>query len=44
MAHWFGAVFSVVSGGFGTILVVIAIALLWPELRQIGRLDKDPGA
>ena len=43
VAHWFGAVFSVVSGGLGTILVVIAVALLWPDLRRIGRLDKDPG-
>lgn len=35
----FGAVFSVVSGGIGTILVVIAVALIWPEIRKYGRLD-----
>ena len=39
VAHWFGPVFSVVSGGVGTILVVIAIALIWPEIRKYGRLD-----
>ena len=40
VAAWFGAVFAVVSGGVGTILVVIATALIWPELRRIGRLDQ----
>lgn len=39
VAHWFGAVFSVVSGGLGTILVVLAVALVWPEIRKYGRLD-----
>jgi MFS family permease len=49
VAHWFGpamgnaiatgALISVVSGGIGTILVVIAVALIWPEIRQYGRLD-----
>ena len=49
VAHWFGpamgrsiaagAIFSVVSGGVGTILVVLAVALLWPEMRKFGRLD-----
>ena len=39
VAHWFGSVFAVVSGGVGTILVVAVIALAWPELRRIGRLD-----
>ena len=34
-----GATISAVSGGIGTILVVIAIALLWPEIRKYGRLD-----
>jgi MFS family permease len=31
--------FAVVSGGVGTILVVIAAAVMWPELRKYGRLD-----
>src|SRR5262249_33468151 len=39
VAHWFGPVFSVVSGGIGTIVVVMAVALLWPEIRKYGRLD-----
>jgi len=39
VAHLFGPVFSVVSGGVGTILVVIAVALIWPEIRKYGRLD-----
>jgi MFS family permease len=39
VAHWFGPVFSVVSGGVGTILVVIAVALIWPQIRKYGRLD-----
>ena len=34
-----GAVISVVSGGVGTILVVAAVALIWPEIRKYGRLD-----
>jgi MFS family permease len=43
VAHLFGPVFSVVSGGGGTILVVIATALIWPEIRKYGRLDGDAG-
>ena len=39
VAHWFGPVVAVLSGGIGTILVVIAVALIWPEIRQYGRLD-----
>ena len=49
VAHWFGpmmgntiatgAIISVVSGGVGTILVVIAVVLIWPEIRKYGRLD-----
>jgi len=49
VAHWFGpamgnaiatgALISVVSGGVGTILVVLAVAWLWPEIRHYGRLD-----
>ena len=38
VAHWLGPVFSVVTGGAGTILVVLAVALLWPEVRRYGRL------
>lgn len=39
VASLFGPVASVVSGGIGTVLVVVAIALVWPELRRFGRLD-----
>ena len=34
----FGPVFSVVSGGIGTILVVAAVAWYWPEIPRFGRL------
>ena len=34
-----GAVLSVVSGGVGTLLVVAAVALAWPQIRKFGRLD-----
>lgn len=49
VAQWFGpamgntiatgALISVVSGGVGTVLVVLAVAWLWPEIRKYGRLD-----
>jgi MFS family permease len=39
VAHLFGPVFSVVSGGVGTILVVLAVAVIWPGIRKYGRLD-----
>jgi MFS family permease len=38
-AAYFGPVLSVVAGGLGTILVVIAVALKWPQTRKIGALD-----
>ncbi len=34
-----GTVLSVVLGGFGTIGVVLAIALIFPQIRKYGRLD-----
>ncbi|MEP6686152.1 MAG: MFS transporter [Verrucomicrobiota bacterium] len=37
----FGPVLSVVGGGIGTILVVLAVAFKWPETRKIGALDKS---
>ncbi len=39
VAHYFGPVFAVVSGGIGTILVVIIVAAIWPQIRRYGRLD-----
>jgi MFS family permease len=38
-AAMFGPVVSVVGGGVGTILVVLAVAIFWPEARKIGALD-----
>ena len=38
VAAWFGAVASVVSGGIGTLVVVVITARLWPELRRLGSL------
>src|SRR6266550_8027563 len=39
-AALFGPVLSVVAGGIGTILVVLGVALRWPQTRKIGLLDK----
>ncbi len=36
-ALW-GPAASVVFGGVGTIVVVIAVSLIWPEMRRLGRL------
>jgi predicted MFS family arabinose efflux permease len=38
VANYFGPVFSVVSGGVATILVVAAVAWFWPEIPHFGRL------
>jgi len=35
-----GPVISVVAGGIGTILVVLGVALRWPQTRKIGVLDR----
>jgi len=40
VAHLFGPVFSVVSGGIGTLLIVLGIAWWSPQLRRFGRLDQ----
>ncbi|HZU69916.1 MAG TPA: MFS transporter [Ktedonobacteraceae bacterium] len=37
-AQLFGPVISVAAGGIGTVLVVLAVALIWPEMRRLGRL------
>ncbi|HLZ23612.1 MAG TPA: MFS transporter [Ktedonobacterales bacterium] len=39
-ATLFGPILAVVSGGVGTVLVVLLVALVWPELRKLGRLDE----
>jgi hypothetical protein len=40
-AAMFGAVASVVLGGVGTLLVVAAAVLLWPEVRRLGALHES---
>jgi MFS family permease len=39
-AEWFGPLFSVVSGGAGTILVVFLAMTRWPELIRLGPLHR----
>jgi MFS family permease len=39
VAYLTNPMFSVVSGGVGTLLVVIVVALAWPQIRKYGRLD-----
>ncbi|MFZ1040943.1 MAG: MFS transporter [Anaerolineales bacterium] len=39
-AALFGPVLSVVGGGIGTILVVLSVARIWPEMRRLKTLDK----
>jgi MFS family permease len=40
VAHFFGPVISVVSGGIGTIVIVLAWTGLFPGLRKVGRLSE----
>jgi len=39
-AQLFGPVIAVVAGGVGTILVVLAVAALWPQMRNLGSLSE----
>jgi MFS family permease len=41
VAQLFGPVISVVAGGIGTILVVLAVTFLWPEMRRLRHLHVD---
>ena len=38
-AHFLGPLLSVVGGGIGTILVVLAVAFKWPSVRRFGSLQ-----
>ena len=38
-AQFFGPVIAVSAGGVGTILVVLCVALIWPEMRRLGVLS-----
>jgi MFS family permease len=40
VAHWFGPVFSAVSGGIGTLVVVALTGWFSPELRNLGALHE----
>ncbi len=39
-AAMLGPILAVVSGGIGTIIVVLLIARTWPELRNLGKLNE----
>jgi MFS family permease len=41
LAQLFGPVIAVAGGGLGTILVVLFVALLWPEMRRLGSLSEN---
>ncbi len=41
-AGFFGPILSVVGGGIGTLLVVLAVAKAWPEMRGLKTLDVPP--
>ncbi len=40
VAHWFGPVFSVASGGIGSMAVVAVVALASTGLRRVGALEQ----
>jgi len=41
-AHWFGTIPSVVIGGLGTVVVVALWSWMFPELREVEKLDMPP--
>lgn len=43
-AQWFGPVWSVVGGGFGTLLVVLSVMGLWPQVLRLGPLERADDA
>jgi len=43
-AALFGPVLSVVGGGIGTVLVVLSVARIWPEMRRLKTLDAPESA
>ncbi|HLJ36084.1 MAG TPA: MFS transporter [Ktedonobacteraceae bacterium] len=40
VAQLFGPIIAVAGGGIGTVLVVLLVALLWPEMRNMGTLSE----
>lgn len=41
-AQLFGPVIAVAAGGVGTLLVVLAVAWIWPEMRRLRTLSETP--
>ncbi|GAC1400810.1 MAG: MFS transporter [Ktedonobacteraceae bacterium] len=41
VAQLFGPIISVVGGGIGTIVVVLLVALLWPDMRRLGKMQDE---
>src|SRR6266581_1388167 len=39
VAQFFGPVIAVVGGGIGTVLVVLLVALIWPQMRRLGAMS-----
>ena len=39
-AQLFGPVVAVVAGGVGTVLVVLLVAWLWPQMRRLRTLSE----
>lgn len=40
IAAWIGPIAAVVAGGFGTILVVLGVARIWPQITALGTLEE----
>ncbi len=40
-AQLFGPVIAVAAGGVGTVLVVLCVALIWPQMRHLGALSES---
>lgn len=40
VAAWFTPVISVVFGGIGTLIAVVASVIIWPQLLKLGALDR----
>src|ERR1041384_1889236 len=41
-ASLFGPIIAVVAGGIGTVLVVLIVARVWPEMRALKTLNPEP--
>ncbi|MDQ2904223.1 MAG: MFS transporter [Chloroflexota bacterium] len=44
VAQLLGPVVAVIGGGVGTVLVVLVVALLWPQMRRLGSLSETPSS